>query len=111
MPKIIVRVALWLMSVSLCLGAGKTIVDFWRRQDVVVEREKELERVKKENIALEQKLVEIQADSYIEKIARDQLGLVKSGETIVILPQQRTVSEEGASLALPNWRKWWNLFF
>lgn len=112
MSKSILWVSLWLVSFSLCLGAGKTILDFWRRQDVVVEREKELERVKQENAGLEQKLTEVQGESYIEKIARNQLGLVKSGETIVMLPLgSQSVGEDGTSNAAPNWRKWWELFF
>jgi cell division protein FtsB len=77
------------------------------------ERQKELSRGIEENKVLESRLQEIGSELYVEKVARDTLGLVKDGEAIVILPgtgsRNRWQSNTGESLK--NWQKWWKLFF
>lgn len=46
----------------------------------------------------------LQSDEYVEKVARQQLGLVKAGETgIVILPTQPSPSPVPGSQPAENW--------
>src|SRR3990170_4810545 len=53
-----------------------------------IEREKlELEAAKREKEEVEEKLRKVQSEEYIEKQLRDNLGLAKEGEIIVILPE------------------------
>ena len=51
----------------------------------VVNIEQELTEMKQRNEILQSELRNIRSDAYIEKTAREQLGLVKTGETRVIV--------------------------
>jgi cell division protein FtsB len=77
-----------------------------------------LERVKKENSELKSALGLIKSDLYIEKQARDKLGLAKENEVVLVLPSEEIVKsfstkrevEEGFELPDPNWEQWLKLF-
>ena len=46
----------------------------------------------------------LQSDEYVEKVAREQLGLVKPGETgIVILPTEPSPTPAPGSVPAANW--------
>ena len=45
---------------------------------------KKIEQAKEKNKELNEKLVNVQSDEFIEKTARTKLGLVKPGEVLVI---------------------------
>ena len=83
-----------------------------------IEREKlELEAAKREKEEVEEKLRKVQSEEYIEKQLRDNLGLAKEGEIIVILPEADIVrkfapKEEVEEIVLPdpNWMKWAKAF-
>ena len=50
----------------------------------------------------------------MERMAREKLGLVKEGETIVIMKNEKlkmTNEEQEVEENSPNWKKWWGLFF
>lgn len=49
----------------------------------------QVEELKHKNASLREELKRIKSDSYVEEVAREQLGLVKPGETLVV-PTQTT---------------------
>ncbi len=102
-----------LISFGLCLSAGRTIFDLWHRRDLITNRQKDLTKITTENQTLEARLKEIQGGDYVERIARDKLGLVRDGESIILLPdtQNGEVIRRGEESGGPNWQKWWKLFF
>lgn len=108
-----VRVVVGLVSLMITISAGRTIIELWRRQDVLKSREQELAVLEEEKKALERTLQDMGSESYVERVARDKLGLVKEGETIVILPGtgDRGPGTENTQENVANWRKWWGLFF
>lgn len=58
----------------------------------------------------------VSSDSFVEKVAREELNLIKPGETaVIVLTSQPTTGSETEEKALPerrpNWRRWWDLFF
>lgn len=68
------------------------------------------------NRELKKKLTQIQSTQFIEEQARDKLGLSKSGETVVIIPEDKLkavmVATQSAQITrLPNWLGWWKVFF
>lgn len=69
------------------------------------------------NKELKQQLKDVTSLEFIEKEARDKLGLVKEGETIVVIPDERIAKILGLSdqipqqARLPNWKGWLKLFF
>lgn len=108
-----VRILIILISFGLCVSAGGTILDLWHKRDLVINRQKDLTRITKENQALKRELNETKSESYVERIARDKLGLVREGESIVLLTQSPNgnIGGGGDIKILPNWQKWWRLFF
>lgn len=56
----------------------------------------------------------VQSDYYVEKVAREELHLVKPGEKVVIMPEiePSKIIEQGTSNIdddRANWQKWWEL--
>lgn len=86
------------------------------RSEVARERAK-TEKQKRENDELAKKVAETQGPEFVEKEVRDKLGLVKPGETIVVLPDTETLRNlapkppvDEDALPDPNWKKWLKLF-
>ncbi len=59
-----------------------------RAKENVIEIQQKIERLKKENNKLKREVRLLKVPSYIEKVAREELGLVKPGE-ILFLPRMR----------------------
>lgn len=106
------RIVVALISLGLAISAGRTIVELWQRRDVVSVRKQELVKIQAENNTLQDKLKDMGSDAYVERVARDQLGMIKEGETIVMLPEGAIQGRGGGEeMNMPNWKKWWSLFF
>jgi len=61
-----------------------------RTQNEIRKVKGDLDQLSKENAALEQESKDLKSDPrLIEKIARDDLGLARPGETIIRIPQER----------------------
>lgn len=57
-------------------------------QENVVNSQKQLEELKEKNEKLEANLKKAKSDEYIEKLARERLGMIKPGEKIVNFQKQ-----------------------
>lgn len=111
-PRNAARIILAVVSLGLSISAGRTILELWQRRDIVQVRERELSRLQQDNIQLQQKIIDMKSESYVERIARDKLGMIKDGETIVMLPENASISGgQQAQNAVSLWRRWWGLFF
>ena len=83
-----------------------------------IEEEKErIEVLEQEREELQEKLEFVQSEEYIEKQLRDNLGLAKEGEIVVILPAEEIVKkfapriDEEEEIPLEaNWKMWMKLF-
>ncbi|GAB6179124.1 hypothetical protein JCM14036_04430 [Desulfotomaculum defluvii] len=67
-------------------------------QSSVKTLQSQVEELKTRNEALRAEIKQIKSESYIEQAAREQLGLVKPGETLVVpaqTEQENTPSESG----------------
>lgn len=80
---------------------------------ILEELNKELEDEKKQQAYLKERLSYVKTDKFIEEEVREKLGLVKEGEYIVIAPAPFEKSKQVSKNAdeIPNWKKWWKLFF
>lgn len=112
----IIRFIIIVVSMVLVVNLSRSIWDLWRRRDYLGERQSALKRVEAEHSRLQKELEYAQSDEFIEQEARNRLGLGREGETVVLLPksqipnpndQTRGEKEEN----LPNWKRWWMLFF
>lgn len=72
----------------LVVSMGSQINRLQGMQSNVESLQTQIEELKTRNAALRQEIKQIKSDSYIEQVAREQLGLVKPGETLVVQAQQ-----------------------
>lgn len=75
-----------------------------------------LYKLEAKNKELKLKLSQIQSPAFIEKEARNKLGLGKQGETLVIIPDEKIkevlqASASAKEARLPNPLGWWKVFF
>lgn len=80
------------MSVSYLLG----FVQILRMQNEIERVRAEIEAVEAQNQQLREELAYLQSDEYIEKVAREELGLVMPGETAVIVATPQGSQTRGA---------------
>lgn len=106
------RFIITFLALAVSVSAGRTIYQLWRRQDVLKSRESELIRLQDTNKILERTLQDMGSESYVEMMAREKLGLVREGETIVILQNSEFSTQNSEQkVTRSNWRRWWGLFF
>lgn len=109
----IIRLLFLFVGVVVIIGLSRSVVDLWQRRGIVNEREAELRKLQEEQRALTKQLEEATSSAFVEKVAREKLGLVKDGETVVIMDKTETRDkrQETGEQDLPNWKQWWRLFF
>lgn len=98
-----------------------SIYDNWQIEQHISEAQKRNEELTLENKEKLEKLQYITSEQYIEKIAKQNLGLINPGEKVIIIPDSDLVilteSEDAAALSeqlrasWPNSKKWWKFFF
>ncbi len=104
-----------LIIITVCLflivNLSRSILELWGSGGRVEVAQKELETVQGKNLELKRKLVQVQSPQYLERIARNNLGLAKEGETVVILPPVSEAIDLKIKEEIPNWQKWLKIFF
>lgn len=102
-------------SLSLIIvGLSRSIYDLWKKQDLLISYQKQLENQKNQNQRLKQQLSTAQGANFVEEQARNNLFLVKPGEQDVIIPKELlrdTNSTKPIGDNRANWQKWFSLFF
>jgi len=100
--------------VVLILMAAAPARQAYEQKQAVARERARLEALKTENRSLEQRLARLDDPEYQEKLAREQLGLVRPGETSYVVvpgptPTQTVAADEPAKRAwhekLTSWFK------
>lgn len=81
--KIIVIIGVGVFLI-LCWNFFNNYREMQRLQQEINYMQEQIDRTKAENNMLRQELEKVDDDEYIEEIARERLGLVKPGETLLI---------------------------
>ena len=106
------------VSVFMIISLSRSVVDLWERRKIVKEEQIRLAQIEKKHDALTKKLEMVQTPAFVEKEARERLGMAKPGETVIIM-DTNTYSEHSQpgslsadpSTQTPNWKRWWGVFF
>jgi cell division protein FtsB len=73
---------------------------------------KKIAEEQRQNQFLRERLFYVKTNQFVEKEAREKLGLSKPGEYIVIAPNPTPLNRNEAETdTRPNWQKWLELFF
>ena len=109
------RAFLLIFLLLAVISLSQNIVNLINRGLVLEQEKTDLEILKKEKQRLEAELDYMKTSGFLEKEARDNLGLVRKGETVVILPPEngngRDGIQQGDNQGISNWKQWWQLFF
>ena len=107
-----------IISVLLLISMGRTIYTLLGRDDIIEKTKKDLEIAQAEQKELLKLKEKVTSEEFIEKEARDKLGLAKEGEVVVVLPDKDSLKklsppdEEEVFLEIkPPWKQWVEMFF
>jgi len=110
--------AVWVLAVLLLISTVKNITKVASVRSAVEAEKEKVAKMEADNQKLQAQIAQTQGSLFIEKQIRDELGLAKPGEAIVVLPDEATLRQlapqtpvEEESLPDPNWVKWEKLFF
>lgn len=110
--KRIFRFLLLAILIMAIISLSQRTADLVGRAKKWQEEKKNLAQIEKENEELRAYLDYVESDSFLEKEARNSLGMSKEGEMMIVLPQEAEAKAETAfSSPSPVWRQWWELFF
>lgn len=103
----IVVICLYLIMTSV-----RALVGLWQAGDKITVRERALVTLERENRSLLAEQAKASSSGFVEKMARDKLGLSKPGEEVIVVPEELVAERSVASVAaVPNWKKWVKLWF
>lgn len=105
-------------SIIVAINTIRSILKLNNAKNIVYQAEDELRKEQEIKKELEQKLQVVKSLEFIESQIRNELGMVKEGEIMVILPDDDTVrkfapkiEELKAEKEKSNWEKWIELFW
>lgn len=108
--------AVVVIGVVALVNIGKTLLDLRVKEARYTNLVKEVQNLRDKKIALTKDLAEAQTPWHIEKQARDNLQMIKPGEKLVIIPDERAIvgsalGESTVKVDLPVWKQWVALIF
>ena len=109
----VLRAVVLIFCLVLAVGVVRSVVTIWQKRGIVAQRQAVLRVEEARKAALLQQLQEATSSAFVEKAAREKLGLVKPGETVVIMDQAQASGSGGRGAIQDEspWKGWWALFF
>ncbi len=113
----LIAICAGLTAVYLAVLSGQRALDGYRAREQVVASAREIETLSQKNLALQGQLNAALADAEIERVARNELRLVKPGDRPMVLiwpqgmPPGAEPEADDVALARPRWKNWLRLFF
>jgi cell division protein FtsB len=109
------KLAAWVILMVGVVAAANSGASVWRLYKAsgrLHEEQRQLAEAKATQDQLKKKLAEVQTQEFVEKEAREKLGLGKDGEVVVVIPKETL---EGATVGIvappeANWVKWRRLY-
>jgi cell division protein DivIC len=106
------RAIVFIACVVIGTGILRSISTLSQKKGIFAERQQVLTLLTEKNRQLQEDLREATSAAFVEQAARDKLGLVREGETVVIMDKSQGANSNKATVQeLPPWKQWWQLFF
>ncbi len=113
----LIKIAVFVLFGLLTISLVKNYRQIEAAQKRIERAKNKVVELKKENERLNQEYLRVQSQEIQEKIMRDKLGLAKSGEIVLVLPDPEIVrkaapppEEYNETLPDPTWKNWLKLF-
>lgn len=107
-----------IICLILIISMGRTTIKLLGKTKTIDDAQKRLEELEREQAELLQFKKQIDSPDFVEREARDKLGLAREGESIVILPPDDVLrrlappeEEEERLEDLPIYKRWQKMFF
>lgn len=106
-----------LVSLFMIISLSRSVGDLWGRRNIVEQEQKRLSELEKKHEELVEKYDLVQTPGFVEREARDRLGMAKEGDTIILMDQSSVGAYspkgtgDGSLEELSNWKQWWEVFF
>jgi cell division protein FtsB len=107
-PGRIILVGVIVAAAYLSLSAGSNLLHSYELKDDEAQLRKEIDALRTQESQLQQIRDYLRTDEYVEFMARRVLGLVKPGETLVIVDAPEPASSQDTDHPTLNW--WQRLF-
>lgn len=100
------------------ISMGRSTISLLGKGNSLDEVKKEVDRLTKEQAQLLVLKEQTESDKFIEQEAREKLGLVRPGDTVVVLPPEDVLRSLAPSLDKESfieeqaiWERWSKMFF
>jgi cell division protein FtsB len=103
----------WVIAGGLAVMAVRSGQNVWKLYlagDRLAEVRVAVGEAEAENARLKARLEEVTSSAFVEREAREKLGMGRKGEVIVILPDRNGGEAEKQDKELANWEKWWKAY-
>ncbi len=110
MKKIIFIVITIVCLISI-YSSISSIYSLWQKRDILKTEKARLLKEQMENKNIKNQLQNASSPFYIEETARNKLFMSKKGENVALMEIGKSQTKAEKINSLPNWQKWWELFF
>lgn len=118
----LVTIGLIILSLWLLASFVGQVITSARMDRAITDEHARVTALQDENQRLTTAVAQAQSDAYVEQVARDQFGLAREGDTVLlpVLPEATAAPPEAATPAPeaaaespsePNWHGWLRAFF
>ncbi len=106
---LIKKIFIGLLFLFLLFSLIKNVTHYFKKLDFYQSYKNQYHQEKKKQITLKTKILKYKDPNHLEKTIRDELNLLKSNETAIILPPFSPSPKKITPTPLPNWQQWWKL--
>lgn len=99
------------IMVSILANLAKSLPRLFSSSRKIDETRTKVQELEKENEILKAELESRKSQEFVEREAREKLGFVKEGESLLVLPKEEEKVEEPKRVEKPNWQKWKDVLF
>lgn len=109
---------LLIVSLLVILSMARSTLGLLTRGEALEGARERVEGLRQEQAQLLELRERVESEEFVEREAREKLGLAKEGEVVVVLPEEEILRRLAPDLEendfleeLPIWKRWVRMFF